>query len=169
MRKKILIVLFTTILTILQFSLYLKNIRINLLLLFLVYLIFFENINYSLVVVGFGLLVDLFAVNFGSYFISFLLVAIFLHYIYHNILGNNKLFTYLLINFLSLLIFYSSYYIFNFFIRLIDQGFYFFVGKMMLKNFLISLIIHLIFALLLYALTNIFSYKQRERFTIIGD
>ncbi len=169
MKKKILIVLLTSVLTILQFSLYLKNIRINLLLLFLVYLIFFENINYSLTVVGFGLLIDLFAVNFGSYFISFLLVAIFLHYIYHNILGNNKLFTYLLINFFALLIFYSTYYIYNFFIRLINQGFYFFDGQMMFKNFLISLIIHSIFALLLYALTNIFSYKEREKFTIIGD
>lgn len=169
MKKKILIISLTFIFTILQFSLYLKNIRINLLLLFLIYLLFFENTNYSLIVVGAGLLVDLFAVNFGSYFISFLLVAILLDYIYHNILGNNKVFTYLLINFLGLLIFYISYYTYNFFIKIINQGFYFFEWRIMFKDFFISLIIHLIFCLVLYILINIFSYKTREKFTIIGD
>lgn len=169
MKKRILIIFLTFIFTILQFSLYLKNIRVNLLLLFLIYLLFFENTNYSLIVVGAGLLVDLFAVNFGSYFISFLLVAIFLHYIYHSILGNNKLFTYLLINFLGLLIFYTTYYIYNFFIKIINQGFYFFEWRLMSKDFLIAMVIHLIFCLILYILTNIFSYKTREKFTIIGN
>ena len=169
MKKRILIIFLTFIFTILQFSLYLKNIRVNLLLLFLIYLLFFENTNDSLIVVGAGLLVDLFAVNFGSYFISFLLVAILLHHIYHNILGNNKLFTYLLINFLGLLIFYTTYYIYNFFIKIINQGFYFFEWRVMSKDFLIALVIHLIFCLILYILTNIFSYKTREKFTIIGN
>jgi len=169
MKKKILIVSLTFLFTILQFSLYLKNIRVNLLLLFLIYLLFFENTNDSLIVVGAGLLVDLFAVNFGSYFIAFLLVAVFLHYIYHNILGNNKLFTYLLINFLGLLIFYSTYYIYNFFIKIIGQGFYFFEWSIIFKDFFINSIVHLIFCLILYILTNIFSYKTREKFTIIGN
>jgi hypothetical protein len=169
MKKKILIISLTFVLTILQFSLYLKNIRVNFLLLFLIYLLFFEDTNYALIVVGAGLLVDLFAVNFGSYFISFLLVAIFLHYIYNSILGNNKIFTYLLINFLGLVIFYSSYYIYNLFIKIINQGFYFFEWNLIFKNFLIILIVHLFISLLLYSLTNIFSYKTRKKFTIIGN
>ncbi len=153
----------------LQFSLYLKNIRVNFLLLFLIYLLFFENTNEALIVVGAGLLVDLFTINFGSYFLSFLIVALLLHYIYHNILGNNKFFTYLLINFLGLIIFYTSYYIFNLFIKIINQGFYFFEWKIMTKDFFISLIIHSIICLILYILTNIFSYKARKKFTIIGN
>jgi len=169
MKKKILIIFLTFIFTILQFSLYLKNIRINLLLLFLIYLLFFESTNDSLIVVAAGLLVDLFAINFGSYFVSFLLVAFVLHYIYHNVLGNNKLFVYLLINFIGLLVFYSTYYIYNFFIKIIGQGFYFFEWKIMSKDFLISVFFHLIFCLILYILTNIFSYKTREKFTIIGN
>ena len=169
MKKKILIIFLTFIFTILQFSLYLKNIRVNILLLFLIYLLFFENTNDSLIVVGFGLLVDLFAINFGAYFVSFLLVAISLHYIYHNVLGNNKLFVYLLVNFLGLLIFYSTYYIYNFFIKLINQGFYFFEWGIIFKDFFISAFLHLGLCLVLYILTNIFSYKTREKFTIIGN
>jgi len=92
LNKKIFIFFLTFILTLLQFSLYLKNIRVNLLLLFLIYLLFFEDTNFSLIVVGFGLIVDLFAINFGSYFTSFLLVAVVVHYVYHNLLGNNKFF-----------------------------------------------------------------------------
>jgi hypothetical protein len=147
----------------------LKNIRVNLLLLFLIYLLFFENTNDSLIVVAAGLLVDLFAINFGSYFVSFLLVAVSLHYIYHNVLGNNKLFVYLLVNFLGLLIFYSSYYTYNFFIKIMNQGFYFFDWGIISKDFLISTFLHLGFCLILYILTNIFSYKTREKFTIIGN
>ena len=169
MKNKILIIFLTFIFTILQFSLYLKNIRVNLLLLFLIYLLFFENISDSLIVVAVGLLVDLFAINFGSYFVSFLLVVIFLHYIYHNVLGNNKLFAYLLVNFLGLLIFYITYYTYNFFIKLINQGFYFFEWEIIWKNFFISAFLHLFFCLILYILTNIFSYKTREKFTIIGN
>jgi hypothetical protein len=169
MKKKILIIFLTFIFTILQFSLYLKNIRVNLLLLFLIYLLFFENTNDAFIVVGAGLLVDLFAINFGSYFVSFLLVAVILHYIYHSVLGNNKLFAYLLVNFLGLIIFYSTYYIYNFFIKLINQGFYFFEWGIIWKDFFISVFLHLILCLILYISTNIFSYKTREKFTIIGN
>ena len=169
MKKKIFIISLTFVLTILQFSLYLKNVRVNFLLLFLIYLLFFEDTNQALVVVGAGLLVDLFAINFGSYFLSFLMVVMFIHYIYHNILGNNKFFTYFLINFLGLIIFYISYYTFNLFIKIINQGFYSFEWKIILKDFFISLIIHSLLSLLLYILTNIFSSKTRKKFTIIGD
>jgi hypothetical protein len=169
MKKKILIIFLTFIFTILQFSLYLKNIRVNLLLLFLIYLLFFENTNDFLIVVSAGLLVDLFSINFGSYFLSFFLVAVFLHYIYHNVLGNNKLFVYLLVNFLGLLIFYITYYTYNFFIKLINQGFYFFEWGIIWKDFFISVFLHLVFCLILYILTNIFSSRTREKFTIIGN
>ena len=169
LNKKIFIFFLTFILTLLQFSLYLKNIRVNLLLLFLIYLLFFEDTNFSLIVVGFGLVVDLFAINFGSYFTSFLLVAVVVHYVYHNLLGNNKFFSYLVINFLACLIFHLNYYIYNFFIKTINQGFYFFDWSLIFKNFFISSLLFLIFSSILYILTNIFSHKTREKFSIIGN
>ncbi len=168
MKKKILIFFLTFLFIILQFSLNIKNIRVNLLLMFIVYLLFFEDVNDALIVVALGLIADLFTFNFGSYFVSLLLVVTLLDYIYHNILGNNKLFSYLLINFLALVIFYSSYYVYNLFIKIISNSFYFLEWSVILKNFLISSLFHLIISLLLYFLVNTFSYKIRKKFTLIA-
>lgn len=169
MRKRILNVFLALILTILQFSLYSEGIKINLLLLFLIYLLFFEGINEALIVISFGILADLFAINFGSYFVSFLLVAIILHYIRHNILGNNKLAVYLLINFIGLIIFYIVYYIYNFFVVIFNSGFYYFNWGFIFKEFFVNASIYLFCCLIIYAVINIFSYRIRKKFTIIGS
>ena len=88
MKNKIKILILSLVFAILQVSLYMRDIKINLLFLFLVYLIFFDDINHALIVVGVGgLLTDLFTLNFGVHFVSFLVVALVLYYFSHCLLS----------------------------------------------------------------------------------
>lgn len=169
MYKKVFVIFLSLIFAILQVSLYLRNVMINLPFLFLVYLIFFYDINYSLLAVGIsGLLMDFFAINFGAYFIALLITCLFLYYVYHNILANDKLSTYLLLSFLGLVIFHLSYYLYNFFVKILSQGFYLFQWEVIFKEFLLGLIINLIICFVLYILTNILSHRTKNKLLIIG-
>jgi len=170
MKNKIKILILSLVFAILQVSLYMRDIKINLLFLFLVYLIFFDDINHALIVVGIGgLLTDLFTLNFGAHFVSFLIVALVLYYFYHNILPNGRLITYLLLNFLGFIIFHLVYYLFNIFIKILSQGDYLFKWNVAFKDFLIALSINLIISLIIYKLIHLFSPKTKNKFIMIGS
>ena len=168
MKHKIKILILSLIFAILQVGLYMRNVKINLPFLFLVYLIFFDDINHALIVVGIGgLLTDLFTLSFGAHFVSFLVVALVLYYFYHNILPNGRLITYLLLNFLGFIIFHISYYLFNILIKILSQGDYLFKWNVALKDFLIALCINLIISLIIYKLAYLFSQKTKNKFITI--
>ncbi len=170
MKNKIKILILSLVFAILQVSLYMRDIKINLLFLFLVYLIFFDDINHALIVVGVGgLLTDLFTLNFGVHFVSFLVVALVLYYFYHNILPNGRLITYLLLNFLGFIIFHIVYYLFNILIKILSQGNYLFKWNVAFKDFLIALSINLIISLIIYKLIHLFSSKTKNKFIMIGS
>lgn len=168
MKNKIKILILSLVFTILQVSLYMRDIKINLHFLFLVYLIFFNDINHALLVVGIGgLLTDLFTLSFGAHFVSFLIVALVLYYFYHNILPNGRLITYLLLNFLGFIVFHISYYLFNILIKVLSSGDYFFKWNVAFKDFLIALFINLIISLIIYKLVHLFSRKTKNKFIMI--
>ena len=169
MQKKFFLILLIIILNVLQISLNLRDIRINLPLLLLVYLLFFYNVNYSLLVVGLSLIIDIFALNFGSYFIPLVLVCLILYYVYHNILTNDNFTTYILLNIFGLIIFNLIYYSYNSIFNIIRGGMYYFTWNIVLKDFLMSLSVNFILCLLIYLFVHIFSKKTKNKFIIIGD
>ncbi len=169
MVKNIFIVIFSILIAIIQSSLCFDIIKINFLFVFLIYLLFFDNINSVLLaIVSGGFVLGLFSLNFGGYFFGFFIGFLILNYIYKNILSNDRLISYIILNLLGLLFFNVIFHLSNSVVKSFS-GVYFFEFPLILKFFVLEFIFTTIFSLLIYYFINLFFPRTRDRLIIIGN
>lgn len=169
MRLKIFIILFSILFGLIQSSFDFGILNLNISLIFFIYILFFHNPNDALLSAFIGaLIIDFFAINFGAYLFSFLLIFIVLYYIEKELLPNDRFSTYVWMNLIGVFLLFVLFLIYGLFIKSLNLGIYNInFGRYMIM-FFEGMLFNVIISSVFYSLTNVFSRKTKNRFISIG-
>lgn len=169
MKFKIVIIILSFVLSFFQSSFNFGVLNLNMPFLFFIYILFFHNPGDALLSIFIsGITMDIFSMNFGAYIFSFMLIFWILYYIEKEFLPSGRFFTYIWMNFIGIVLMFLFFAIYNFTIRGLGLGIYYFNFSQYLKMLFLALIYNILFAGILYFLTNIFSSRARNKFISIG-
>ena len=125
MRFKILIIFLCLIFSIIQSSFDFGIFNLNISLIFFIYILFFYGPNDALLMAFLGgLILDFFAINFGAYIFSFLLIFTALYYIEKELLPNDRFSTYVWMNLIGVVLLFILFPVFNILIKSLGWGMY---------------------------------------------
>ncbi len=169
MRLKIFIIIFSIILALIQSSFDFGILNLNISLIFFIYILFFHNPNDALLSAFIGaLIMDFFAINFGAYLFSFLLIFIILYYMEKELLPNDRFSTYVWMNLIGMFLLFIFFLIYGLFIRSLNLGIYNInFGRYIVMCFE-GMFFNVVISSVFYSLTNVFSHKTKNRFISIG-
>ena len=169
MRLRIIVIILSLIIAIFQSSFDFGIFNLNLSLIFFIYILFFHNPNDALISVFISSVVlDSFAINFGAYIISFILIFLILYYIEKELLPNDRFSTYLWMNLLGTILLFIFFALFNFIVKGIGFGFYYFNFKSYVLMLFEATIFNVLFSSFIYSLTFLFSKKTKNKVISIG-
>ncbi|HNV96789.1 MAG TPA: hypothetical protein PKL13_00530 [bacterium] len=169
MKFKIIIILLSFVLALIQSSFDFGILNLNLPLIFFIYVLFFHNPNDSLIVAFMSaVIMDFFAINFGVYIFSFLLIFIILYYIEKELLPNDRFSTYVWMNMMGIFFLFVFFFLYNLLINSLNLGIYNInFGKYIVMLFE-AIFFNIIISSFFYYLTNTLSHKTKNRFISIG-
>ncbi|MDD4290448.1 MAG: hypothetical protein PHH83_04260 [Patescibacteria group bacterium] len=169
MKFKIVIILLSIFFALIQSSFDFGILNINLPLIFFIYILFFHNPNDSLIVAFISaVIMDFFAINFGAYIFSFLLIFIILYYIEKELLPNDRFSTYIWMNMVGIFLLFVFFLLYNLFINSLNLGIYNINFEKYIVMFFEAIFFNIIISSFFYYLANTLSNKTKNRFISIG-